>query len=67
MLLGLAYRAQGSNAMIAMAKAELQEALDLNPDLLWALFYLARLRSLPESHRAGPLAARRIPELGASL
>jgi tetratricopeptide (TPR) repeat protein len=41
MLLGLAYRAQGPDA-IGMAKAELQEALDLNPDLLWARFYLAR-------------------------
>jgi len=41
MLLGLAYRAQGSD-MIGMAKAELHEALDLDPDLLWARFYLAR-------------------------
>ncbi len=29
--------------MIADAKAELQQALDLNPELLWARFYLARL------------------------
>ena len=43
MLLGLAYLAQGSNAMIAEAKAELQQALDLDPELLWARFYLARL------------------------
>lgn len=43
MLLGLAYRAQGSDAMIADAKAELQQALDLDPELLWARFYLARL------------------------
>ena len=43
MLLGLAYVAQGSNAMIAEAKAELQEALDIDPELLWARFYLARL------------------------
>jgi tetratricopeptide (TPR) repeat protein len=43
MLLGLAYRAQGSNAMIADAKAELQQALDLDPELLWARFYLAQL------------------------
>ena len=43
MLLGLAYVAQGSNAMIAEAKAELQQALDLDPQLLWARFYLARL------------------------
>jgi tetratricopeptide (TPR) repeat protein len=43
MLLGLAYLKQGSNAMIAEAKAELQQALDLDPELLWARFYLARL------------------------
>jgi tetratricopeptide (TPR) repeat protein len=29
--------------MIADAKAELQQALDLDPELLWARFYLARL------------------------
>jgi tetratricopeptide (TPR) repeat protein len=43
MLLGMAYLAQGSNAMIAEAKAELRQALDLDPQLLWARFYLARL------------------------
>jgi tetratricopeptide (TPR) repeat protein len=43
MLLGLAYLAQRSNAMVAEAKAELQQALDLDPELLWARFYLARL------------------------
>jgi len=43
MLLGMAYIAQGSNAMIAEAKAELQQALDIDPQLLWARFYLARL------------------------
>jgi tetratricopeptide (TPR) repeat protein len=43
MLLGLAYLAQRSNAMVAEAKAELQQALDLDPKLLWARFYLARL------------------------
>jgi tetratricopeptide (TPR) repeat protein len=43
MLLGLAYRAQGSTAMISDAKAELQQALDLDPELLWARFYLAQL------------------------
>jgi tetratricopeptide (TPR) repeat protein len=43
MLLGLAYLAQRSGAMIADAKAELQQALDLDPELLWARFYLARL------------------------
>ena len=43
MLLGLAYLAKGSPDMIADAKAELQQALDLDPELLWARFYLARL------------------------
>jgi tetratricopeptide (TPR) repeat protein len=43
MLLGLAYMAQGSIDMIAEAKAELQQALDLDPELLLARFYLARL------------------------
>jgi len=43
MLLGLAYLAQGSPDMIAEAKAELQQALDLDPELLRARFYLARL------------------------
>jgi tetratricopeptide (TPR) repeat protein len=43
MLLGMAYRAQGSSAMIGEAKAEFQQALDLDPELLWARFYLARL------------------------
>ncbi len=43
MLLALAYLAKGSPAMMADAKAELQQALDLDPELLWARFYLARL------------------------
>src|SRR5450755_3731182 len=43
MLLGLAYIAQRSTAMMGEAKAELQQALDLDPELLWARFYLARL------------------------
>ena len=43
MLLGLAYLGKGSTAMIADAKAELQQALDIDPELLWARFYLARL------------------------
>jgi tetratricopeptide (TPR) repeat protein len=43
MLLGQAYLAQGSIAMIAEAKAELQQALDLDPHLLWARFYLAKI------------------------
>jgi tetratricopeptide (TPR) repeat protein len=43
MLLGQAYLARGEVAMIAEAKAELQQALDLDPSLLWARFYLARI------------------------
>jgi len=43
MLLGQAYLAQGTIAVIAESKAELQQALDLDPDLLWARFYLARV------------------------
>jgi tetratricopeptide (TPR) repeat protein len=43
MLLGLAYIAKGSSDMVADAKAELQQALDLDPELLMARFYLARL------------------------
>ena len=43
MLLGMAYLAQGVVAKVADAKAELQQALDLDPELLWARFYLARL------------------------
>jgi tetratricopeptide (TPR) repeat protein len=43
MLLGLAYIGQQSTDKIADAKAELQQALDLDPELLMARFYLARL------------------------
>lgn len=43
MLLGLAYIGQGSTEKIADAKAELRQALDLDPELLMARFYLARL------------------------
>jgi tetratricopeptide (TPR) repeat protein len=43
MLLGMAYLAKGTTDRIADAKAELQQALDLDPELLWARFYLARL------------------------
>ena len=43
MLLGLVYLSQGSTAMMGEAKAELQQALDLDPELTWARFYLARL------------------------
>jgi tetratricopeptide (TPR) repeat protein len=43
MLLGLAYIAKGSVDMVADAKAELQQTLDIDPELVWARFYLARL------------------------
>ena len=43
MLLALAYIAKGSIAMVADAKAELQQTLDIDPELVWARFYLARL------------------------
>ncbi len=43
MLLGMAYIAEKSTAMIGDAKAELQQAIDLDPELVWARFYLARL------------------------
>lgn len=42
MLLGQAYLAQRSLGLVAEAKAELQQALDLDPSLLWAHFYLAK-------------------------
>ena len=43
MLLGQAYLAMRSAPMIAEAKAELQQALDLDPSLIWARFYLAKV------------------------
>jgi tetratricopeptide (TPR) repeat protein len=43
MLLGQAYLAQHSVSMIAEAKAELQQALDLDPNLFWGRFYLAKI------------------------
>jgi tetratricopeptide (TPR) repeat protein len=43
MLLALAYLAKGSIDMVADAKAELQQTLDIDPELVWARFYLARL------------------------
>lgn len=43
MLLGQAYLAQRSLSLVAEAKAELQQALDLDPSLLWARFYLAKV------------------------
>ena len=43
MLLGQAYLAKGFPEFIAEAKAELQQALELEPQLLWARFYLAKI------------------------
>jgi tetratricopeptide (TPR) repeat protein len=43
MLLGQAYLALRSVSMLAEAKAELQQALDLDPDLVWGRFYLAKI------------------------
>jgi tetratricopeptide (TPR) repeat protein len=43
MLLGQAYLGLRSVSMIAEAKAELQQALDIDPTLLWARFYLAKV------------------------
>jgi tetratricopeptide (TPR) repeat protein len=43
MLLGQAYLALRSASMIAEAKAELQQALDLDPTLVWGRFYLAKV------------------------
>ena len=42
MLLGQAYLAMHTVTMMGEAKAELQEALNLDPHLLWARFYLAK-------------------------
>ncbi len=44
MLLGQAYLALRSLSMVAEAKAELQQALDIDPTLIWARFYLAKLQ-----------------------
>jgi tetratricopeptide (TPR) repeat protein len=43
MILGQAYLALRSVGMVSEAKAELQQALDLDPTLLWARFYLAKV------------------------
>lgn len=43
MLLGQAYLAQRAVTMVAEAKAEFQQALDLDPGLFWARFYLAKV------------------------
>jgi Tfp pilus assembly protein PilF len=45
LLLAQAYLAARSAALVAEAKAELQQALDLDPDLFWARFYVARIYS----------------------
>jgi len=42
-LLGQAYLLTRSVSMVAEAKAEFQQALDIDPDLAWARFYLARV------------------------
>ena len=43
LLLGQAYLALRSVSMIAEAKAEFQQALDINSGLVWARFYLAKV------------------------
>ncbi len=43
MLLGYAYRVQGRYELLGEAKAELRQALALDPTLVWARFYLAKI------------------------
>lgn len=43
MLLGYAYRLAGNHNFIAEAKAEFRQALMIDPSLLWARFYLAKM------------------------
>ncbi|HUV14017.1 MAG TPA: tetratricopeptide repeat protein, partial [Acidobacteriota bacterium] len=43
MMLGYTYRVVASTEMIAEAKAELRQAVALDPNLAWARFYLARI------------------------
>ena len=43
MLLGYAYRVQGRYHLLGEAKAELRQALALDPTLIWARFYLAKI------------------------
>lgn len=43
LLLGQAYLGMRSVSLVAEAKAEFQQALDLDPTLLWAHFYLAKV------------------------
>jgi tetratricopeptide (TPR) repeat protein len=77
LLLGQAYLALRSVSMIAEAKAELQQALDLAPDLVWAHFYLAKVyldtgrpdkakAELEEALRARPGVAHFLSLLGES-
>lgn len=54
LLLGVAYRALGSPDMLGEAKAEFQQALDLDPNLLSGRFFLAQVYlalSRPEKAR----------------
>lgn len=52
-LLGQAYLMQGSYEAIGEAKSEFVQALALDPDLIWARFYLARIYlDLGNPHRA---------------
>jgi len=44
LLLAQAYLARGSYEVVAEAKAELQQALALDPKLVWARFYLAKIQ-----------------------
>ena len=43
MLLGYAYRVQGRYELLGEAKAELRQALALDPTLVWARFYLGKI------------------------
>ena len=43
MMVGYTYRLMASSEMIAEAKAELRQAVALDPNLAWARFYLARI------------------------
>src|SRR5262245_29261209 len=69
LLLAIAYRAQGRPEMVAEAKAELQQALDLNPELLPArlllsqiYFDLGRLEKARDELQAGLVRAPGQPE-----
>src|SRR6185369_17600381 len=43
LLLGMAYRAQGTQEMLAEAVAEFRQALEISPDFMPARFYLAHV------------------------